>query len=268
MKILIPTDYSLNAQQATNYGIKLAQMLSADVLLVHAYHMPVVDPNFVPNIGADSEKEEQKMLDKVTQFNAVFKNVSIDSRVIYGPIVDVLDKLCEEENIDLVVMGTKGQTNAIDGLIGTIASNVLKNVGCDVLVVPAEAEFGELDEIVLATDYHQLDDYSCFNTIKKILDRTDANLALVNVQNELNLFQIPSRTENRLQEFFNNYKLSKHFVQSDDIEAALEHFAKSHAADLIVLTAPHYSFWQKIWHRSLSKKMALHSELPVLVLKE
>ena len=267
-KILIPTDYSSNAQLATHYGMKLATLLNAEVLLVHSYHLPISDPNFVIDLDKNEEEELKKIEEKKEELTALYGTLKIESRVVFGPIVDVLNKLCEHEAVDLVVMGTKGHTNALDSFVGTVASNVINDVACDVLVIPENAIFEGLTEVVLATDYHNLEKYNCFDNLLTLLDKTDASIALVNIQKELNLFQIPSRTENRIEDYFGKYKLSKHFVQSDDVEASLEHFSKSHAADLIALTAPHYSFWQKIWHRSLIKKMALHSKIPVLVLKE
>lgn len=267
-KILIPTDYSVNALKATHYAMNIAQLFNAEVVLVHSYHLPVSDPNFIVDTDKISEDELKKIESKKEEIEAIYKGINIKTKSVFGPIVDVLDKICTEEKIDLVVMGTKGQTNALESFIGTVASNVINEVKCDVLVVPEEGEFDGFNEVVLATDYHKLENYNCFDNLIEILNKSKSTLAMVNIQKELDLFQIPTRTENRLRDLFGDFGLSKHFVQSDDVESSLEHFANTHNADLIVLTLPHYSFWQKIWHKSLTKKMALHSKIPVLVLKE
>lgn len=267
-KILIPTDYSENANLATNYAMQFASLFNAEVILVHSYHLLVSDPNYVVDLDKNLEIEKLKMEEKKDQLHELFPNVRIETVVLFGPIVDVLDKICSEEEIDLIVMGTKGQTNAIEGLIGTVASHVISDIKTDVLVIPQNATYENITEVVLATDYHNLDNYNCFNNLIEIMSKTSASLAIVNIQKELNLFQIPSRTENRIEDLFGDFKVSKHFVQSENVEDSLEHFAKTHSANIIALTAPNYSFWQKIWHRSLTKKMALHSKVPVLVLKE
>jgi nucleotide-binding universal stress UspA family protein len=101
-----------------------------------------------------------------------------------------------------------------------------------------------------------------------LLKLTDAAVSIVNVQENLDLSEIPSLSEQKTGKLFEKFKHSHHFLEAENVESALFDFAHLNASDLIVLSTRHYSIWQKIWHTSMTKKLALHSTIPVLILHE
>ena len=74
--------------------------------------------------------------------------------------------------------------------------------------------------------------------------------------------------ELKYKELFRNTKHSFHYVETEDVEVGLFQFAEKHHCDLIVMVTRHYNFWERLMHRSLTQKIALHTELPLLILHE
>lgn len=79
---------------------------------------------------------------------------------------------------------------------------------------------------------------------------------------------LKSIEEIKLKEVLRDTKHSFHYVEAEDTEQALFEFAQKHHCDLIVMVTHHYTLWERIFHHSLTKKVALHTEIPLLVLHE
>lgn len=267
-RILIPTDYSPNATRATEFGLQLAEKLHAEVVLLHCYHFPMTSSEDMVYVAKMKEGELEKLKEVGDAVAAKHKNLSISCLADYGSAVDLIESTSEKEKIDLIVMGTKGETNGLDAVLGSVASNTINNVKCSVLVIPEETRELSIEEIVLATDFHETKNSKFYWPLLYILDKTDASVSIVNVKEDIDLAEVPSRTELETDHIFGAYKHSHHFLESDNVEEALFDFSNIHEADMIVIVTKHYNLWQRLFHKSMAKKLALHSTIPLLVLHE
>lgn len=265
-KILIPVDYSANARRASEFGMQMAEKMEAEVILFHCYHFPMTSSEDMVYIEKMKEGEVEKLNKEMNSIAHKHPNVSISSIVEYGSAVDLIETITKRDNIDLIVMGTKGETNSLDAVLGSVASNTINNVMCSTLVIPNETRDFKIEEIVLATDFKETENSDYFWPLLSVLDKTDASLAIVNVQQVIDLAEVPSKAELKTNHIFANYKHSHHFLESDNVEEALFDFSNIHEADMIVILTKHYSLWQRLWHKSLAKKLVLHSTIPLLII--
>jgi nucleotide-binding universal stress UspA family protein len=93
----------------------------------------------------DLQKESLKNLSEL-KLQAVFvnDNANHDFEIISSEeeLKNAVHKVIEEHNIDIVIMGTKGASNAIENFMGSNTVHVLKKIkDCPVLVIPEELEF-------------------------------------------------------------------------------------------------------------------------------
>lgn len=267
-KILIPTDYSENAERAMKYGLKLASQLGAEVILFHGYHFLMTTSEDMLYITKMKDGEEKKLEKLRQEVQEDYPSLIVNSIIDYGSTVDLLASICKREKIDLIVMGTKGETNAVDAIFGSIASNTIKMVKCPTLIVPYAAVQFQMNEILFASDFHQTEDFDYLAPLFRILKFSDAAVSIVNVQEYIDFESAASLTEQKIGQLFDKYKHSHHYLESENVESALFDFAHLNSSDLIVLSTRHYSLWQRIWHKSMTKKLALHSTIPVLILHE
>jgi len=98
-----------------------------------SYSIPPVD---YKKIQEEYELHGKKILEKT---NKLFgeNNIDIETRLITDEKPeDYIEKVVEKENIDLVVLGSKGEHSKLEQIFsGTIAQKVLNDVPCDVLIV-------------------------------------------------------------------------------------------------------------------------------------
>ena len=140
--IVIATDGSENTQKAISYGIKIAKLSGATV---HALH--VVDTSSVSQswtAGKETiyeilKKDGQKAISKVKECGEA-SGVEVKEVLLEGhPSSEIID-FAENNDIDLIVMGTLGKTGLDRFLMGSVAEKVVRNSKVPVLVVRGEEQ--------------------------------------------------------------------------------------------------------------------------------
>ena len=137
--ILVPTDFSEDADHALAYAVNLATQLDATIHLVHAISVPAAG---VPELGVAYSsmmmesivKEAQKSLDERTTLYR--DRISLGPvRVEVGDARDVIDQVAGTIGADLIVMGTHGRRGLRRMLLGSVAETVVRSAPCPVLTV-------------------------------------------------------------------------------------------------------------------------------------
>lgn len=132
--ILVPTDFSGDASAALYYAGQLAIALQADILIIYVKPGNVL-PHAVDDVADNEESRIHALLDATRPSDPT---VSFTKRFLRGNPADEILKLAAGQ-VDLVIMGTHGQTNAPDMLLGSIAQAVVRKSTCPVLTVKSPA---------------------------------------------------------------------------------------------------------------------------------
>ena len=137
-KILVPTDGSVYSMRAAEYGIRIAKMLSAQILVVYVIDVVVLDQisNATErgNVELELKQAGQRYVNYVLGL-AEKEGVKSSSLLAKGRPYEQIVHLAKESNIDLIVMGTYGRRGAERVLIGSVAERVIEYAPCPVLVI-------------------------------------------------------------------------------------------------------------------------------------
>lgn len=143
--IVIATDGSENTQKAISYGIEIAKLSGATV---HALY--VVDISSFSSIPMSSEGGWEAMYEilKTEGEKAVYvvKNqgeaagVDVREVVLEGHPTNEIIGFAENNNIDLIVLGTLGKTGLDRFLLGSVAEKVVRSSKVPVMVVRSGEE--------------------------------------------------------------------------------------------------------------------------------
>jgi nucleotide-binding universal stress UspA family protein len=156
-KILVAIDGSEMSMRAAAYAIDIANIKGKEEKNVQLIGLTVIDLTnlsysfFATASGyyeaeklEEKRKEAQQLLDKVEKLavkeNNTNNNVNIQfkSEIIEDPISRIGSSIvdyAERENIDLIVIGTRGRTGFKKMLLGSVASDVVTYAHCPVMVV-------------------------------------------------------------------------------------------------------------------------------------
>ena len=156
-QILVPTDFSDNAQHAVDYAVDLAKRCSAKLHLLHTPVVPtylLMDLSYSPGPEAVTRilNDSQEALD--AQAKAIADaGVELFTAIREGTVHEVIRDYAKEHDVDLVVVGTHGRTGVSKLMYGSVTERVIKTVHTPILVVPPGGHERPPTSIVISYDF-------------------------------------------------------------------------------------------------------------------
>lgn len=136
--ILVPVDFSQDSEEAVGCAIGLARQFQARLTLLHAIYVPeAAEVNLAAYL--DKIQSESDQLMAACRKRVEDAGVTVDSLVVRGVPSHRITETAQEQQVDLIVMGTHGRTGLRHMLIGSVAERVVRHASCPVMVVPREA---------------------------------------------------------------------------------------------------------------------------------
>lgn len=274
--ILVPTDFSATSKGAYQYALHMARNFNSNIKVVHVYH-PSYDPG--QPLGANAnvmmlEPKKRLMKKFIHQSESGEGEGSVDtlidvkSEIVSGFAAEEIVRISKTEEIDLIVMGTTGENTILEKVFGSISSDVSKQVNCPVLLVPNGAKFKAYRNIAYASDFEKIDS----QVMEKIVDfagRFSAGINLVDVHEskEKGRYKVTEQElEQQLSERLPKLKFKMAEVESSSIWEGLNLYAADNEIDLLVMVTKHRKFWDNLVHKSITRQVAVHSKVPILIL--
>jgi nucleotide-binding universal stress UspA family protein len=265
MNILLPTDFSENADKAIKVAFNLAQKGNGKVHILHAYDLPYSDRSMSTSLlEIMRDNAEQNMTELEAKLKTEYGDVfSVSVRL--GNPIRLIQEASDSDSIDLVVMGTKGASGLEEVLIGSNAASVIHGTNKPVLIIPPQSEVTEIKKIVFACDLDPKVKQLPLQRLADFAQVNGAKIDLVHVQKE----SAPAKGS---REFYSsNLGEVEHeftILNSDDVEKSIIAEAEKEGADVVAAISKRYGFFEGVFHRSMTNKLAYHSGLPLLVLHE
>jgi len=156
-KILCPIDFSAGSQTAMSVAVRLAWESDAELVLVHAWHVPPpaipVEYTFPPQTLELLRDDAQRGLDAAVRDAAALGAKRVSSLLLtavpWRAIIDTLD----DPTFDLVVIGTHGRTGVARILLGSVAEKVVRHAPCPVLTVHPDGESRPFLHVLCPVDF-------------------------------------------------------------------------------------------------------------------
>lgn len=143
--ILHPTDFSPRSEHAFQLACSLARDHSARLIVSHVLERPLIAYTGVamaPPAPPPSADERHALQDQLHQIQSPDPAVSVQHLLVEGDPATAILQVAQEQECDLIVMGTHGRTGLGRLLMGSVAEKVLREATCPVLTVktpfPAE----------------------------------------------------------------------------------------------------------------------------------
>ena len=274
--IIAPTDFSPISLNAVNYAAEMARSVNADLTLLHICLMPITTygevPIVVENMGSymsDAEKRILQLKNNLEKRND--GKVKIDTEVRMAATVSgELANFCKSKQPFAVVMGAQGSSAVERVFFGSNTINAVKHLAWPVIVVPPEGRFANIKKIGLACDLKNVDESVPFSQIRSLVNEFRAELYILHINPEADRGYTAEKTiESRsLQNMLDDLHPVYRFIDYEDIEGGLEEFATTNKLDLLITIPKHHSIIDKLFHKSHSKKLVLHTHVPVIAMHD
>lgn len=265
MNILVPVDFSACSINAYQFAIDLAMEKNASITIFHAsHHLTSATANMMIRVDDIVMEEAEKRLEELQ--GKSYLNIPINHITSIGLANDEIKKLVETQKFDLIIMGTTGSSNLEDKLIGTITSNLIKKVNTPILVVPKKAKYDASKPLLVNVDIQDKKQLN-FAPLKAILTpNSKLKVFYVSKQN-LNNEDITEHNIHYLEKELDGYSHDYLFKHNHHILTAIHDELNNTAYNLVVTFNKKYAFIEGLFHKSISKNLALHAKTPLLIIK-
>jgi len=156
--VLFLTDFSPAGDAAIPYATEIVRRFGAKLFALHV-RPPVVNPMTEPVTWPVLERAAKAEADAQTQaLHAAFPGIKPEVMIEEGDFWHILESAIEKQEIDLIVLGTRGRSGAAKFFLGSRAEEIFREAPCAVLTIGPHSHEkpprgGEFTEILFATDF-------------------------------------------------------------------------------------------------------------------
>lgn len=270
-RILVPTDFSNQAENALKIAAQMAAKYDGEIYLLHSMEIPL----HLANSGDSGSLPEALYFIKLAEkrFSDLLKkpylqNIRIQETIGHGEIYDDIKEAVLKKNIDLIIMGSHGSSGFKEMFIGSNTEKVVRTSSIPVLVIKNHHANFEVKDFVFATDFSE----ECrkpFLQAQKFAKAVGAHMHLL-------LINTPSgfkttRDARVLMENFvrgtaaENYTLN--IYNDTSVEKGILNFAKEIKAQLVGMSTHGRKGMAHFFNGSISEDMVNHANMPVITFK-
>jgi len=268
--ILLATDFSENATNAINYAIHLFGTEEVKYTLLNTYVEPRTSTNVMVTFGEILKKESLEGLAKETKtLREKYEGLDLIQMSYYGVLSGVVNKMADEVKYDYAVLGTKGVSALENFIMGSNTLQVVKSVKLPLLVVPNSSVFDGLHRISFAADYEHLDHMHLLDPMVTLAKSHGAEVKIVNVSEEEKSADFAHAVEGfALHGIMDGVTHQFYTEVNSNVVDGLEKFNEEKDIELITMVARQHTFFDRLFHKSVTQEVSKLADVPMLVLHE
>jgi len=269
--IIVPTDFSPVSVNAAFYAVEIAKQVQADLILLHVLPLPIAAPEApmaARSYDLSMEEAKRSLSELKAKLEAAGGNkISVTYHITIESFSSELDRFSREQNIFAMIMGTSGAGATEAMFLGSFSLTASKHFSHPLIVVPPGCVFKGIHKIGLGCDMENVSDTVPFPGIKDLCAQFDARLEVLYVSKSDEKMYPHVLTETKfMQQHLAGLHPEIRITTHSDIKEGLEDFVRTNNIDLLILIPKERNFVENIFHKSVTKKMVLHPEVPVVIL--
>lgn len=262
-KIIIATDYSAEAENATIYAAKAASQVGYEVIIFNLFRFSIHSLNGRVS-GAELDKEFKMAEDKLIARAAILSteyDIDVKTHLATGLFLEEINRAIQSLSADLLIMGMAGKSLEQE-LLGNTTTSAIGKLSIPVLAVPLGATFKGIKHILFACDMVRGIQKVVLEKVRNIVGDFKATVEVFHVGKTVEHFlekqkgQIDA-TMQGVGYFYKN-------VVSEKVIEAIKDEINDSKTDLLIMLPYDYGFWGSFVHRSKTRVMASKSNVPLL----
>jgi len=276
-RILLLTDLTQASMHGINYGIQLygenPGSESIQFVLFHAhYSETMLSPYSGPLASIDDAKGLEtanlKLDSQLEKVKNEYPDINIEKLFVQGPLTWCLKDHFAEYPFDLIVLSSKEKNKISRFVLGSNALDLLSSSPSPLMIVPSSLGHKKPEKILLATDFNNLEDLKILEPLTNLQQISGGEMMMLNVYNskKADPHELAIQ-EDRLERYFEDAPFRYFFLDHKDPLKAIDEFITGYSADVLVLVSQERKLLERIFHKSVSKPLVVHSGIPILILK-
>jgi len=283
--ILVPTDFSEEANNALNVAVGIARSTKATMKLLHIIDVPnaaTIGGDSVDILGSGAKTAEDPMLHRAymdrlmevtrEQFEKLkekYSDIDLRGKVVFDSFQKQLSDFVVKNETDLIVIGSKGSSGLDEIFVGSNAEKIIRTSKVPVITVKSNIEDFVVKRMVFASDFK--------NVKQAVTDTLKAYQQLFNAQIDFlkvitpNTFETTPDTYKLIKRYaeqnqFENFTINLHNHYSE--EEGIRSFGEEVGADLLAMSTHGRTGLAHLFLGSIAEEVANHSVKPVLTFNQ
>ncbi|CDF77928.1 universal stress protein, UspA family [Formosa agariphila KMM 3901] len=272
-RILVPTDFSKEAEFATKIAAQFANKFNCEIYFLHIIDLPTgeVDqintpPSEIPE-ALFFMKLASKRFDELLNADYL-EGITVHHSIKTNSTFTGINETAKELNIDMIIMGSHGATGFKEIFIGSNTEKVVRTSKVPVLVIKSSEKEFKVNNLVFASDF-LIDSIHTYEQAVKFAKKFNSKIHLLLV-NTPNNFSTSANASKRIQSFidssdYTNYTINIH--NDDTVEKGILNFSEQIDADIIGISTHGRQGIAHFFNGSISEDIVNHAIRPVITFK-
>jgi len=272
---LVPIDFSETSRNAARYAAHISTLVpDAHVILYNVFDSLEYGSDSSP-LATDAEEDAGRKAIMELALESVRTEISPITSARISLVaeeshrfLDTLEKYVDNNNIQLIVMGITGATRLGQIFMGSNTLNLIKRGTVPVIIVPPHAHSESAKNVMLLTDFKDIDNTIPVQTVKSVLDMFKPRLHIVNVDHEhyVQVTEEYKAERTKLESLLKDYSPEFYFIRLFDFMDAINQFVADNKIDLILTFPRKHSFLSNVFKTTNTTQLAYHSHVPIVAI--
>lgn len=269
LKILIPTDFSVQAEFAYLMVKKLEEKTPVDVHFLHVLNVPDTvtmdskgEVQTCGEIDVQYVVQQKEIAERKLENLKVLYGQNIHTHFLLGKVTDAILNFAEKNHYDLIVMGTKGSWGIREKLSGSETQMIARKSRIPVLSLMCDRSDLNIQNILLVHDFNHptKEDLQLMQKLVKVYNTKFHLLQITSGKVEAE----KAKVEENMKKFaaLNNLEnYACHLINDKDVENGVIHFNQMNNMDIICIGTHGKG---GIFHNSATEKLINHLFKPII----
>lgn len=260
MTILIPTDFSENAFKAVDFVYNHFKTDKITVKIIHSISQPVSTSGVMLRLDDMMKADAQREMLELSQ--RIKKNYNDEPETIikHGHLKDTVNQVSAVAVPDLIVMGTKGESDIKSRLMGSVTEAIIRTSMYPILAIPVTWYKDDLHTITITTEKNELESKSFLKTLMESLRLVNPKFEVLTVLGENNKGGLSRSMD------VNGLQFSVQGIENNDVVSGINQYLASKQVDLLGIYHSHNSRIDYLFNRSITKTICANVEVPILAI--
>jgi nucleotide-binding universal stress UspA family protein len=273
VNILVPTDLSDLSKIAVEYAVKIVNKLGGTLTLLHVVSLtqPTRASMRLQLKSLEKELMETAKEDLEAFANEISSKLKTDQQIKFEVVngasfSETVKREAKRLGTGLIVMGTRGARGIRKYVLGTNTASVIEVSHVPVMAVPEQGDFKSFETVVYATDLKDVERE--LQILVPYLTEFNSNVHLLHVTPSLKEVSALEKKVSAIIAKAGIVNVVAKVIVNKDIDEAIDYYVNESKADLLAMFTHDVTFYEKLFNRSVTRKMAFHNKIPLLAFRQ
>ena len=264
--ILVPTDFSRNAENALLYAVEIANKFGSKITLLNTFKVYSSAGMF---LSVESYMEKDAAAQLLATMNRMepllHEGATIESKILRGEAVPVITDLAEKGDYSLIIMGTQGASGLREVFTGSITNGVMKSTRTPILAIPSGYRYRPVNTIVFAIDEEGISHAGVTSVLVKLARAFSSKVHVFHQD----LGSRDDGIDPTVDIFLDGVAHSFHYeLDEQNVNESINSFVNDYQAKLLCMVRRQRGFLEEVFHVSATTREVFNSPVPLLILHD